>query len=147
MFNVQRSVWAPYSDQQLFELVNDIKSYPKFMSGCVDAEVLRKGENWCEARLVLNHKGIRQSFTTRNVLQAPVRMNMSLVKGPFSHFEGCWRFDALSDDTCKVSLDLDFDFSNPLLKMTVGRQLEKIASRQVDELCQRAESVYGRPIR
>ena len=144
MFKVQRSAQVPYSAQQMFELINDIESYPEFMTGCLAAEILDKGEDWIRARLTLGKKGIQKSFVTHNTLHEPIRMDISLVSGPFSHFEGSWHFDSLPENICKVSLHLYFDFSSPLLKMAIGKRLEKNAGLQVDELCQRAESVYGK---
>jgi ribosome-associated toxin RatA of RatAB toxin-antitoxin module len=146
MFTIQRAAKVPYSAQQMFKLVNDIESYPEFMSGCLAAEIISDGNGWREARLTLGHKGIGQSFVTHNVLHPPKRMEIKLVKGPFSQFQGCWSFDAIGDNHCEVKLNLKFDFNNALLKVTAGRLLEKIASRQVDELCQRAHSLYKKPI-
>jgi len=69
-------------------------------------------------------------------------MVMHFVEGPFSVFEGRWQFDELSDSACKVTLHLEFQFSNPILAMTLGSKFERNANRQVDALCERAEQVY-----
>lgn len=143
MATVSRSALVSYSAQQMFDLINDIEAYPAFMPGCLAAQVLTRDEGAIEARLTLGKKGIQQSFVTRNELLPPEKMIMRLVDGPFSHFEGCWQFQALDDSACKVSLDLAFTFSNPLLGMSVGKWLEESASRQVDSLCERADVVYG----
>jgi ribosome-associated toxin RatA of RatAB toxin-antitoxin module len=143
MPQVNRSALVNYSAQQMFDLINDIESYPKFMTGCEAAELISKDENFIEARLTLGKSGIQQSFITRNELRAPEKMIMRLVEGPFSHFEGHWSFDALEKDACKVSLDLEFKFNNPLLSMTMGKILEEVASKQVDALCKRADEIYA----
>jgi ribosome-associated toxin RatA of RatAB toxin-antitoxin module len=145
MVTVSRSSLVSYSNQQMFDLINDIESYPEFMSGCIAAEVLSTNEHQVEARLTLGKKGIQQSFITQNELQSPELMIMRMVEGPFSHFEGRWQFQALREDACKVSLDLEFAFKNLFMGMTVGKWLEENASHQVDELCRRAETVYGKP--
>ena len=147
---IKRSALVEYSAQQMFDLVNDIASYPAFMAGCVAAEVLSVAENSIEARLTLGVSGVQQSFVTRNELSPPSRMVMRLVEGPFRHFEGLWSFDVIEADgrsgacdACKVSLVLDFAFKNPLLGMAAGRAMEENASRQVDSLCRRADEIYG----
>ena len=127
----------------MFALVNDIEAYPQYMDGCYEASVLARGENWLEARLTLGMAGQKQSFVTRNQLFPPHRMTMGLVDGPFKTFNGDWRFTALGDQGCKVSLSLDFSLSNPLLGMMVNKMFEKIASAQVDALCLRARQIYG----
>lgn len=140
--SVSRSAQVPYSAQQMFDLVNDIESYPQFMDDCVGARVLQRGEDWLEARLELQKAGVRQSFVTRNRLSPPESMTLSLVEGPFSRLEGIWRF-ASNADGCQVSLELEFDMQNRLLSMAVGKFFESAASQQVDALCRRARQVYG----
>jgi ribosome-associated toxin RatA of RatAB toxin-antitoxin module len=143
MPKVNRSALVNYSAQKMFNLINDIESYPEFMTGCQGAEILNKEDNVVEARLTLGKHGIQQSFVTRNELFEPQKMIMRLVEGPFSQFEGHWSFDAIDEDACKVILDLDFQFDNPLLSMTMGSVLQDVASKQVDALCNRAEKIYG----
>lgn len=139
---VERSALVNYSAQQMFDLVNDIEAYPQYMSDCVGAEVLRRGEGWLEAKLELQKAGIHQSFVTRNELRPPGEMTLSLVDGPFSHLEGKWSFDSVADG-CKVTLELEFAMQNRLLSMAVGKFFEAAASQQVDALCSRARQVYG----
>ncbi|MGH1487664.1 MAG: type II toxin-antitoxin system RatA family toxin [Cellvibrionaceae bacterium] len=143
MAKVERSALVAYSAQQMFDLINDIESYPLFMTGCVAAEVISANEKTVEARLTLGKSGIEQSFITRNELIPPSQMIMRLVEGPFSHFEGRWQFDSLQESACKVSLNLEFAFSNPILALSVGKWMQETASQQVDALCQRADVVYG----
>ncbi|MEO0442536.1 MAG: type II toxin-antitoxin system RatA family toxin [Pseudomonadota bacterium] len=143
MTKVSRSALVSYSAQQMFDLINDIESYPLFMAGCIDAKVLSTSEDVVEAELTLGKSGFQQRMTTRNFLSKPEKMVMRLVEGPFSHFEGLWQFTALDDNACRVSLDLEFRFANPLLGLTVGKVLEDVANRQVDCLCKRAEHVYA----
>ena len=142
--SVQRSALVHYSAQQMFDLVNDIEAYPHYMDGCVGAKILRREADWLEARLDLQKAGVTQSFITRNHLQPPTTMTMTLVDGPFSKLHGCWRFAPLSDTACKVSFVLEFEMKNRLLGMAVGKLFEAVANRQVDALCTRAQTVYGR---
>ena len=142
--SVQRSALVHYSAQQMFDLVNDIEAYPQYMDGCVGAKILRREADWLEARLDLQKAGVTQSFITRNHLQPPTTMTMTLVDGPFSKLHGCWRFAPLSDTACKVSFELEFEMKNRLLGMAVGKLFEAVANRQVDALCARAQTVYGR---
>ncbi len=143
MVTISKSALVEYSAQQMFDLINDIESYPSFMSGCLAAEILNQSDNVIEARLTLGKSGFQQSFVTRNHLTVPEKMVMHFVEGPFSHFEGCWQFHPLSENACKVTLDLEFEFANPILAMTVGKWFEETAGKQVDTLCRRAENLYG----
>jgi ribosome-associated toxin RatA of RatAB toxin-antitoxin module len=131
-----------YSAQQMFDLVNDIEAYPQYMDGCVGAKVLKREGDWLEARLELSKAGVSQSFVTRNQLQAPESMSMTLVDGPFKYLKGCWRFTVLNETACKVSFDLEFELQSKLLGMAVGKLFEAVASKQVDALCARAAQIY-----
>ncbi len=51
MTTIQQSALLPYSAEAMFDLVNDIESYPEFMDGCLGAEVLSKTENELQGRL------------------------------------------------------------------------------------------------
>jgi ribosome-associated toxin RatA of RatAB toxin-antitoxin module len=143
MPTLERSALVNYSARQMFDLVNDIEAYPQFMDGCSQARVIQRGEDWVEASLTLGKGAISQHFVTRNQLQPPQKMTMELVDGPFSHLRGQWRFDALADNACKVSLYLDFAMQNPLLGMAAAKVFESLANKQVDALCLRARKIYG----
>jgi len=139
---IDRSALLLYPAHAMFALVNDIESYPRFMDGCVGAEVLSRSEECIEARLHLAKAGIRQSFITRNRLE-PGRIRMELVEGPFESFEGMWGFEALRDDACKVSLHLAFRLNNGLASRAARKLFDTMANTLVDALCRRAREVYG----
>lgn len=143
MTHISRSALVAYSDQQMFQLVNDIEAYPQYMEGCIGAEVLERSSSEVTARLDLSKLGMRYSFTTRNVLSEPDSMDMQLVEGPFKQFRGVWSFKALAADACKVSLDLEFEFSNSLVAMAAGKWFESVANELVAGLCRRAQQIYG----
>jgi ribosome-associated toxin RatA of RatAB toxin-antitoxin module len=139
---VNRTALVSYSAQQMFDLVNDIEAYPQYMDGCVGAKILKREGDWLEARLDLSRAGVNQSFVTRNHLQAPVSMSMTLVDGPFKRLQGGWHFTALSDNACKVSFQLEFEMQNKLIGLAIGKLFETVASNQVDSLCARASQIY-----
>ncbi len=143
MSRIERSALVNFSAPQMYSLVNDIERYPEFMHGCSGAEILERGENFLTARLELNKAGTKQAFVTRNELNEPTSMTMKLIEGPFKKFSGRWQFDALKDDACKVTFSLDYEFANPLLGMLMKATFEKVASEQVNCLCERAKTIYA----
>lgn len=142
MKKIERTALVSYSAAQMFALVNDVEKYPEFMSGCVGSEVLARGEDWLEARLDLSKLGIQQSFVTRNHVTPPTMMTIALVSGPFKMLRGAWEFKFLSDQACKVSFWLEFEFSNPIFAMAAGKFFEQVASEQVRSVCERAKRIY-----
>jgi ribosome-associated toxin RatA of RatAB toxin-antitoxin module len=143
MQTVSASAIVAYSSQQMFDLVNDIEAYPQFMPGCVGAKILRSGDDWVEAELELKKSGFHQSFTTRNQLFAPNLIQLKLVDGPFTKFEGFWRFKSLGESGCRVEFELNFELRNRLLQMAVGKMFAGITQQQVDAICHRAVAIYS----
>lgn len=141
---ISRTALVPYTAEQMYMLVDDIEAYPVFLPWCKSSQVLSRDEDEVRARLELSKSGIHKSLTTCNRLQKNKIIEMRLLKGPFRHLEGIWRFENLTDTGCKVSLDLEFEFTNRLLKMTLGPIFDQIANTLVDAFCKRALDVYGK---
>ncbi|MBB3221315.1 type II toxin-antitoxin system RatA family toxin [Pseudoduganella umbonata] len=140
---VHKSVFLGYSARQMFDLVDRVEDYPKFLPWCGGVEVRERGENSVVASVGINFHGVKQSFTTSNVNTPPTAIKMNLVDGPFKTLHGTWTFKPLRDDACKVELDLQYEFSSRLLEQVIGPVFGMIANSMVDSFCKRAETVYG----
>lgn len=140
---IERSALVNFSAQQMFDLVNDIERYPEFMQGCRSARVISHSSSELEGELTLAAAGIQQTFTTRNTLHEPERIDMVLVSGNFKSFAACWQFQTLSSDACKVSLHMDFEFDHALVDLAAEKLFSSVANSQVDSLVARAAVVYG----
>lgn len=143
MKTVSRSAIVPYSAEAMFNLVADIESYPGFLPWCSDTRILERDEDSVIASIGIDYKGVRQTFTTRNRFQPGKVMEMHLVEGPFKVLRGYWRFTPLDETSCKVALDLEFEFANRLLGVAIGGIFSDIATRMVDAFCERATECYG----
>jgi ribosome-associated toxin RatA of RatAB toxin-antitoxin module len=143
MTTISRSALLSHTATEIFALVNDIESYPKFMDGCVGATILRREGQLLEARLDLSKGGMSQSFTTRNTLVGVETIVLELVEGPFEFFEGRWGFQALGDSACKVSLHIEFAISSSVLGAAAGKLFERVSKKLVESVSQRAKIIYG----
>ncbi len=135
---IERSALVARPPGRMFDLVNDIERYPEFMPGCLSARVLSRSDSELVGRLCLGRAGVRQCFTTRNRLRRPESIEMELVEGNFARFRGRWRFEALGEAGCRVSLSMDFALKPALLDRTAGGLLAGMAGAQVDALVARA---------
>ncbi len=129
----------------MYALVSDIESYPRFLPWCRSTEILSRDGETLQARIEMLKGGVHKSFTTQNRLRRDEMIEMHLLEGPFLRLDGFWRFHALRNDACKVSLDMNFEFSNNVLRMAVGPVFKQIANSLVDSFCKRAVELYGRP--
>jgi ribosome-associated toxin RatA of RatAB toxin-antitoxin module len=143
MAHIIKTALVTFSAEQMYDLVEDVKAYPDFLPWCHGSEVREIHENEVSASVEFSMGGVTQSFTTRNTLQQPEKIQVCLEEGPFETLEGVWHFQALSDSACKISLDLQFSFANRLLEMAIGPVFHQIASTLVDSFCQRAEVIYN----
>lgn len=144
MSTINKHALVAYSASEMYELVNDIDSYHQFLPWCGGSSVLSRDEDVVRATVEIAHGSLRKSFTTRNLVQPGKMIEMRLEEGPFKRLEGFWRFDPLGERACKVSLDLDYEFSNRLISMALGPVFSQIANTLVDSFCKRAVEVYGK---
>ncbi|MCE8017461.1 type II toxin-antitoxin system RatA family toxin [Halomonas sp. MCCC 1A17488] len=141
---VNRSALVRHTPQDMFELVNDFERYPEFLPGCRRARLLERDESHLIGEMTLGRAGLEQSFTTRNDLIEPERIEMSLVSGPFKRLRGRWLFLPMGEGTCKVCLEMEFEFANRLLGMAFGKLFQQVAGQLVDAFTRRADEIYGR---
>jgi ribosome-associated toxin RatA of RatAB toxin-antitoxin module len=127
----------------MYGLVVDIESYPRFLPWCEGSRILSRDDDEVRASIDFAVGNMTKSFTTRNRHQVNKMVEMHLVDGPFSRLDGCWRFDPLGDEGCKISLFLEYDFSSRMLSVVVGSVFSHIANTLVDAFQQRAVEVYG----
>ncbi len=140
---IHKTALVPYTDQAMFDLVRDINRYAEFLPWCSQAAILQETTREVIGQIEINHLGFRQAFSTRNQLSPPHHMSLELQEGPFKTFQGDWQFQALSEEACKVSLTLEFAFSDFVRQALFGRTFEQIANTLVDSFCQRARDIYG----
>lgn len=143
MPSVSRSALVSHSAEQMFELVADVDRYQEFLPWCAGSKVISRDVDEMKASIVISKAGIERSFATVNRFQPGKMMEIRLLEGPFRHLEGFWRFQALRADASKVSLDLDFEFSNRMVTLAFGKVFTQIANSLVDAFVKRADAVYG----
>jgi ribosome-associated toxin RatA of RatAB toxin-antitoxin module len=140
---IKRSAILPYTTRQMFELVDNIEDYPRFLPWCDKSTILHRDEKMVEATLELQWSHMRKSFTTRNQLTPYEQIEISLVHGPFRHLEGIWRFQSLGENGCKIDLKLEFEFTGHFLDKLFQPIFHKMANSLVELFSKRAVEVYG----
>ncbi len=146
MKTVHKSVLIWYSPQEMYGLVTDVNQYPQFLPWCDNAKVLEQDAQGMLAEISISFSGVRQSFVTRNTHTENSRVELKLVKGPFSNLDGEWNFVPLGDGSqraCRVELTLNYSFENATLGKLVGPVFDKIASSLVEAFVKRAQQVFG----
>jgi ribosome-associated toxin RatA of RatAB toxin-antitoxin module len=149
MREVKRTALVPYTPVQIFALVDDFERYPEFLPGVVAARLLERQASELVGSLTIERGGVRESFTTRNLLRPPEQMDMKLVDGPFRLLEGYWRFTSIKDEVGKecgtrIELNIRFEFKNPLTSLLFSKIFESTCASLVDAFAKRARDIYGK---
>lgn len=143
MTTIKRSIWVPYTTAEMYMLVDNIERYPEFLPWCKATAIHSRNANEVQASITVAKGAVQQSFTTLNRLQVSKMIEVRLVKGPFRHLQGYWRFDAADPTGSQITFDLEFEFSSKLIALTVGPVLQKVAESFIDAFHQRAKDIYG----
>jgi ribosome-associated toxin RatA of RatAB toxin-antitoxin module len=143
MPTIKHQLIVPYPAEAMFNLVNNIEDYPRFLPWCRSARILQQSEDEMKATLVLAKGGIHKAFTTRNILISGKMITIELIDGPFRHLDGRWQFEAITPNECQINLDLTFDFSTKILALMFGPIFHQAANSMVDAFCQEARIRYG----
>lgn len=144
MANVKHNTTVPYTAAQMFALVNDVERYPEFIPWCTESEVIDPTDHSLTARLCFSGHGFTKSFTTKNTLVKNESIKLQLVEGPFKQLEGGWYFEDLGEGKSKISVDMQFEFSNRMVAMFIGPMFQTAADTLIEAFKQRADEVYGR---
>ncbi|MGF1793753.1 SRPBCC family protein [Photobacterium profundum] len=142
MPQISRSALVPFSAQQMFELVNDVESYPAFLPGCSGTKIIERSGEHMMASVDVSKAGIRKTFVTRNQLIDFNTIDMQLVDGPFQKLVGGWKFIELDATACKIELNLDFEFTNGLVDAAFGKVFRDLTGNMVSAFTKRAKEIY-----
>lgn len=140
---VKRSALVMHSVSDMYHLINDVLSYPKFLPGCADSKILHHDQESMQASLLVSKAGITKWFTTKNSLVKDNKVHMELVDGPFKRLKGFWELVPLSDEACKVILELEYEFSNQLTEIAFGKIFNNLTTNMVSAFTTRAKEVYA----
>jgi len=119
----------PYTAQQMYDLVADVASYPKFLPWCAAARIRSmtpKGASLVmEADLMISFKVFRERFGSRVV-----------------YMKSNWAFRD-TDQGCEVEFFVDFEFKNMVLQSIIGVVFNEAMQRIVRAFENRAADLYA----
>lgn len=144
MGNISKTAVVHYTAEQMYNLVNDIEAYPQFLPWCTDASVQNRTETGLTASVSLATGKIRHTFTTENTMRPGRQIDVRLISGPFSYLNGSWKFEPAGNALCRIDLQMNFEFKNKLLKLTLSPVFNKFMSTLVSSFIERAEKIHGK---
>ena len=133
----------PYTPEQMFDLVADVRRYPEFLPWCVGAQVISRTENEQIADLTIGFKMFRETFRSRVTLERPHHVHVEYLTGPFRYLNNHWHFQPVPGGS-EVSFFVDFEFKSRLLQAVIGTVFNEAVRLMVRAFERRAMALYGR---
>ena len=144
MPEIRRSALMPYPAQFMYDIVNDVDSYPEFLPWCGGVKIHQLDSSSMEASILMRGAGFNHWFKTRNSMVPGQSIEMELVEGPFSKLEGRWSFTTIDSEGCKIELRLLFEMKQGLASTLIAPAFSRIGNTMVDSFCDRARDQYER---
>lgn len=138
----QETRHLPYTCEQMFDLVADVKRYPEFLPWISAMRVRRDGETETLADMIVGFKGLRETFTSRVDKKRPERLSVDYVDGPLKYLRNDWVFRPEADG-CAVDFTVDFAFKNRVFEMLAGQVFGQALRRMIGAFETRAATLYG----
>jgi coenzyme Q-binding protein COQ10 len=135
---------------EMFELVADIESYPRFVPLCRALRIRGRDENngilTLIADMEVGYKAIRETFTSRVTCdRSGSKILVEYIDGPFKHLENRWTFlDRDEGRTCLVDFRIAYEFKSRALGLIMGGMFDAAFRKFAEAFETRADIVYGK---
>ena len=139
----------PYTAQQMYDLVADVRAYPEFIPWTAACRVRQEreieGGTVLDADLIVSFKVFRESFLSRVTLRPePKTIDVEYLDGPFRYLINNWRFEDRPEGGCNVHFFVDFEFKSRILQAAIGAVFNEAMRRIVGAFEKRAAELYGK---
>jgi coenzyme Q-binding protein COQ10 len=134
---------VPHVPQAMFDLVNDLDAYPRFIPNCRAMEVRQQGDGSKLAKMTISFGPITQSYTSKVTAdRQAMTITAVAVDGPFAYLDSKWTFTPEGEGT-RIRFDIDFKFSNPLIAAVAEPAFASKQNEIVDAFGEEADRRFG----
>ncbi len=134
--------FLPYTQEQLFDLVRDVRAYPEFLPWIVATRVKSETTHEMLADMVVGFSVFRETFTSRVLLERPTHLRVDYISGPLKFLYNDWHFEAAEGGT-NVDFHVDFAFRQSFANAIAGQYFDKAFRRMVSAFEERAAKIYS----
>jgi coenzyme Q-binding protein COQ10 len=137
---------VPHLPERMFDLVNDLESYPRFLPNVSSMHVRRDREMPDKvryAKMTIRFGPVTQSYTSKVVADPKAQtITAKAVDGPFKHLDSKWTFEPEGMGT-RIRFDIDFKFSNPLIAAVAEPAFAQKQQEIIDAFINEADRRFG----
>jgi len=131
-----------YSDNKIFDLICDIERYSDFLPWCKKANVYNKINNVFYSDITVGFNLINETFTSKVLVNRPSEVISSAISGPFKKMSNKWNINALSNNSCEVTLIIEYEFKSLILKNLIGIFFDQATRKMIQAFEERAKYLY-----
>lgn len=146
MPSFQQIKTLPYKPQELFNLVWDIESYPKFLPWCIASRIISGNSEEVVADLVIQLKGFSESYrshvTNKVTNDGKYLINTSAISGPFKYLNSTWQFIPSFAGT-EIKFCIDFKMKSIIFEKLIGTYFIKATEKMIEAFERRAKEVIN----
>jgi coenzyme Q-binding protein COQ10 len=133
---------VPHTPDRMFELVDELERYPRFLPNVSAMSVRRDGAARL-AKMTVRFGPVTQSYTSRVEADPATRTIVAkAVDGPFAYLDSKWTFEPEGEGT-RVRFDIDFKIDNPLLAKVAEPAFAAKQQEIIDAFLDEADRRFG----
>jgi len=133
----------PYTPEQLFDLVADVKSYQDFLPWIAAVRIRSDSETEMIADLVVGFRALKETFTSRVHKRRPSEIKIDYVEGPLKYLHNSWKFSPDGRGGTIVEFCVDFAFRSRIFETIAGQMFDRALRRMIGAFEDRAHALYG----
>jgi coenzyme Q-binding protein COQ10 len=133
----------PYTPDQLFDLVADVRSYPKFLPWVVAVRVRSDSDTEMVADLAVGFRAIKETFTSKVIKRRPHEIEIDYIEGPLKYLHNNWKFSSDGQGGTDIHFSVDFAFRSRMFEMLAGQVFDRALRKMIGAFCDRAHALYG----
>ncbi|HWH21851.1 MAG TPA: type II toxin-antitoxin system RatA family toxin [Allosphingosinicella sp.] len=133
----------PYSPEQMFDLVADVKRYQEFLPWVTATRIRSDSDTAMVADLVVGFKSLKETFTSKVNKHRPDSITIDYVEGPLKHLHNTWRFSPDGKGGTDIDFCVDFAFRSRMFEALAGQMFDRALRRMIGAFEARAHELYG----
>nr|WP_295374597.1 type II toxin-antitoxin system RatA family toxin [uncultured Sphingosinicella sp.] len=133
----------PYSPEQMFDLVADVKRYHDFLPWVAATRVRSDSETLMIADLVVGFKSLKETFASRIEKRRPTDITVDYIEGPLKYLHNSWHFRPDGKGGTNIDFCVDFAFKSRIFEALAGQMFDRALRRMIGAFETRAHDLYG----
>jgi coenzyme Q-binding protein COQ10 len=133
----------PYTPDQMFELVADVKRYQEFLPWVAATRVRSDSDTLMIADLVVGFRSLKETFTSRVTKHRPTEIVVDYIEGPLKYLHNSWTFRPDGQGGTDIHFCVDFAFKSRIFETLAGQMFDRALRRMIGAFEARAHELYG----